>query len=201
LSSYWRGPIVLLWLSLIPLDAGAHADQKIDALAPPDVQVALAKEAAPPEVSGRATIMVLTKHGYEVAAAGSNGFTCLVLHEGPDTLEPTCYDAEGSRTLLKADLFAERLRARGLSEADVRQQIDDGFTAGTFKAPQKPGIVYMLSPRNRVYDADTGTVIAVAGHLMFYAPYATQETIGAGKGAPHVVNPGKPYTVLIVSPR
>jgi hypothetical protein len=161
----------------------------------------MAKEAAPAEVSAGATIMILTKSGYQVASAGGNGFTCVVLYDWPGTLAPTCYDAEGSRTLLVADLYAERLRARGLPEPEVKRQIDDGFTNGRFKAPQRPGIVYMLSARNRVYDPDADKVIAVSGHLMFYAPFATAATIGTGNGAPRIVNPGKPYTLLLVAPQ
>jgi len=212
---YRRAMIVVLLLAVMPVLARAHqspaegvatarrelAPQQIGALTPADVQIAWAREAAPADVSSRATIMVLKKDGYEVAVAGSNGFTCAVLHDWPDTLAPTCYDAEGSRTLLVADLFAERLRARGVSQREVTQQVDDAFASGRLKAPQRPGIVYMLSPRNRVYDPDTDKVIAVSGHLMFYAPYATAETVGTGKGAPHVVNPGKPYTLMLVVPR
>ena len=44
-----------------------------------DAEVALAKSAAPPGISGRATIKVLTPGGFEVAHQGDNGFVCLVM--------------------------------------------------------------------------------------------------------------------------
>jgi hypothetical protein len=35
---------------------------------------------------------------------------------------------------------------------------------------------------------------------MFYAPYATERTIGSGEGAPYIVHPGKPDALMIVVP-
>src|SRR5262249_28822746 len=44
-----------------------------------DTEIALAKSAAPANVSSRATIKVLTPSGYQVAREGDNGFVCMVL--------------------------------------------------------------------------------------------------------------------------
>src|SRR4051812_33283041 len=105
----------VILLSSFALGAICLAQQidKIDAAKPRAEQIHLARSAAPPEVVEHATIMVLGKKGYEVAVKGSNGFTCLVLRERLDTVEPECYDAEGSRTTLQADLFIEEQRAKG----------------------------------------------------------------------------------------
>src|SRR5687768_9445541 len=48
-------------------------------LLPPDAEIALARSAAPAEVSDRATVKVLTRKGYEVAKEGTNGVVCLVM--------------------------------------------------------------------------------------------------------------------------
>jgi hypothetical protein len=173
----------------------------IDASTPRDIQIRLAKSAAPADISDHATLMVLGKNGYETAVSGSNGFTCLVLRQRLDTLEPECYDAEGSRTTLHADLFIEEQRAKGVAEDVIEKAVDAGYQSGRFKAPAKSGIVYMLSPHTRVYDPELKKVIAVSGHLMFYAPYATAQTVGSGKGAPYIANPGKPSALMIVVPR
>src|SRR4051812_7769112 len=104
LSKYRCAVIVVLLLTVMPLLARAQQSpaehvatarrepvlQQIGALTPADVQIAWAREAAPADVSSRATIMVLANDGYKVAVAGSNGFTCAVLHDWPDTLAPTC---------------------------------------------------------------------------------------------------------------
>jgi hypothetical protein len=42
-------------------------------------EIALARTAAPADVSGEATVLVLTPKGYIEAARGTNGFTCLVM--------------------------------------------------------------------------------------------------------------------------
>src|ERR1700735_1907919 len=41
-------------------------------------EIALAKSAAPPSIADKATVLVLTRHGYETAVEGSNGFVCAV---------------------------------------------------------------------------------------------------------------------------
>jgi hypothetical protein len=46
---------------------------------PRDTEVALARSAAPANISGPATIKVLTTSGYQVAHKGDNGFVCMVM--------------------------------------------------------------------------------------------------------------------------
>src|SRR6266511_4764523 len=45
----------------------------------PSAEVALAKSAAPENISDHATIKVLTSSGYQVARQGDNGFVCMVM--------------------------------------------------------------------------------------------------------------------------
>src|SRR5579862_5319362 len=42
----------------------------------PSAEIALAKSAAPPSISDNATVLVLTRKGYQTAVKGSNGFVC-----------------------------------------------------------------------------------------------------------------------------
>src|ERR1700741_2408073 len=42
-------------------------------------EIALARTAAPPSISGAAGVMVLGAKGYETAVVGKNGFACMVL--------------------------------------------------------------------------------------------------------------------------
>jgi hypothetical protein len=177
-----------------------YAAQEIDhvnADTPREIQVRLARSAAPKEVSESADIYVLTRSGYERAIKGSNGFSCLIERERPDTLEP---DAEGTRTTFKVRLFVEKQRAAGMSEEEIERAAKDGYKSGKFQPPSKPGIVYMLSEHNHVLNPETKSVIHFPGHLMFYAPYATEKTIGSGEGAPYIVRPGEPDALLIVVP-
>lgn len=174
--------------------------ERVDGNTPADVQMQLITEAAPPDVVEHATIYILGAGGYQKTRVGTNGFSCLVLRERTDTIEPECYDAEGSATLLKADLYLEQQRAKGRNDEAIKKEIAAGYKSGRFKAPRKPGIVYMLSPHNRVFDPESQKVVSFPGHLMFYAPYATAKTVGAGKGAPYIVHSGEPDALLIVVP-
>jgi hypothetical protein len=176
----------------------------LDASMPRDQQISLALSAGPEEVRSNATVYVLGAKGYEIARQGTNGVSCLVERHfvKPDetTIEPTCYDPEGSRTLLQVDLYAAELRAKGTSEADIKKAIADGYTDGRFKAPSKPGVEYMLSSNNRLGPtADNGT-FHFPPHFMFYAPYATGKDLGFDSAAPFLVQPGKPDARMVVVP-
>jgi hypothetical protein len=132
---------------------------------------------------------------------GTNGFSCIVDREYLTTVEPECFDAEGSRTTLKVRIFQESQRAKGIPDSETQKAIEAGYKSGRFLPPAKPGIVYMLSSHNLVYDPGSNEVVRFPGHLMFYAPYATEKTVGSGKGAPYISHPGKPDALLIVVPR
>ena len=79
-------------------------------------EIALARSAAPDNVSGPATVKVLTPKGFKVVVEGKNGFVCLVLrgwgaptYSPPplreyvyvaDLRAPICFDAISSRTMM-----------------------------------------------------------------------------------------------------
>ena len=144
-----------------------------------------AMSAAPRKVAQRATIVAMGADGkMRTLRKGSNGFTCAVERERVETMEPECYDREGSGTTFQVRKFVEQQRAAGVSEEKIEKAVAAGYKTGRFKAPTKPGIVYMMSDSNHVFDPDSKKVIHFPGHLMFYAPYATAETVGSGEGAP-----------------
>ena len=171
----------------------------IDATTPVAVQIALAESAGPP-VAADAAIYVLGPKGYTRARKGKNGFTCLVSRQRPDTMEPECFDGEGTATVVPVRMFIEQQRAAGTAEARIAALVEEGYEQGRFTAPRKPGLVYMLSDHNYVYDPERKAVIHFPGHLMFYAPYATQKDVGTGPGAPYIVAPGTPHALMIVVP-
>src|SRR5262245_27144749 len=85
-------------------------------LMPQDVEVALAKSAAPDNISGHATIKVLTTTGFQVVHDGDNGFICMVMRGSsaptytpaqirnlvydPKLRAPICFNPEASRTVM-----------------------------------------------------------------------------------------------------
>ena len=170
---------------------------------PREERIKLAESAAPPEISGKATVYVLERAGYEKVREGSNGFTCFVDRQSPLNLEPTCFDSEGSATTLQSRLFAEQQRAAGKTEQQITAEIEQGYKTGKFKAPQKPGIVYMLSDAGYLLNPATNQLVHIPPHLMFYAPYATDRDLGsppAAKGMPRLIRAGQPDAVIVVMP-
>ena len=164
-------------------------------------KIKLAESAAPPEISGKATVYVLERNGYIKAREGSNGFSCFVDRQTPWNSEPTCFDAEGTATTLPTRLFAEEERAKGQGEDAIAAEISDGYKKGRFKAPGKPGIVYMLS--DSVFLLVNNKIVHAPPHLMFYAPYATDKDIGSPPpdvSMPRVIRAGQPDAYIIVFP-
>jgi hypothetical protein len=195
-------PLVSLGLLLSGSVDGAAlaAVRKIDAQTPPEVQMALALAAGPP-VADKATVYVLGPKGYSRLKEGANGFSCIVQRQRLDEIAPQCFDAEGSATTLRVMLFVEEQRALGVKDSEIEKAVAAGYQAGRFKPPSKPGLVYMLSPYNYLWDPDGKKIVHFPGHLMFYAPYATSREVGSGPDAPYVVNPGKADALMIVIPR
>ena len=169
--------------STVAIQAVAQELPKVyDASMPREQQIALAESAAPAEVSSKATVYVLGSKGYEKAREGTNGFSCVVsrhfVKPTETTIEPQCFDAEGSRTLLPVYLHGEELRTNGKSEAEIKADIASGYKEGRYQYPSKPGFLYMMSSQNRLSAIpDHGTGI-FPPHLMFYAPNMTTKDIG-----------------------
>jgi hypothetical protein len=197
-------PAAFLLLAGNPVTFG-HADMPkpaYDFSLPREDRIKLAESAAPPEISGKATVYLLERSGYVKVRDGTNGFSCFVDRQTPWNSEPTCFDAEGTATTLQTRLFAEAERAKGKSEEQIKSQIAGGYKSGRFKAPSKPGIVYMMSDSVFILVSEN-QMVHVPPHLMFYAPYATDKDIGSPSPAanmPHLIRAGQPDAYIIVIP-
>jgi hypothetical protein len=205
----WRHAVVTalsIGILLITLAARGMAQElpKVyDASVPRERQIALAMSAAPAEVSSKATVYILGLKGYEKVREGTNGFSCYVgrsfLKPTETTVEPTCFDAEGSRTTLIRRMHMEELRAEGKSEAEIKADIANGYKEGRFKDPSKPGFRYMMSSENRL----GGTGI-FPPHLMFYAPNMTTKDMGFDSQPQldylGMTHPGAPDNLILVVP-
>src|SRR6202167_3269260 len=179
-----------------------------DASVPRERQSALAESAAPAEVSSKATVYILGLKGDEKVREGSNGFSCFVgrhfVKPTETTVEPMCFDAEGSRTLLLVYLHGEELRTRGRSEADIKADVANGYKEGRFKYPSKPGFLYMMSSENRLGPTSENGTASFPPHLMFYAPNMTTKDIGFDSEPKlsylGMTNPGAGHNLIVVLP-
>ena len=187
----------------IPFD---QLPKVFDASMPRDQQISIALSASPEEVRDKATVYVLGPKGYEKAREGTNGVTCLVSRHfatpTETTIEPMCYDPEGSQTLLLVDLYNEEFRSKGTSEAEIKTAVANGYKTGRFKAPSKPGIRYMLSSDNRLGPTPDHRTVQSPPHFMFYAPYMTGKDLGfdSDSVAAFLQQPGTPGATIIVFP-
>lgn len=170
-------------------------------LLPRDREVALARSAAPPAVSRDATIMVLTARGFEIGVRGGD-VTCAVNRSHPESLEPHCFDAEGSATVLPMELRRTELLVAGRSGDEIEREIAAGLLSGKYRLPRRPAMSYMMSSEQVLYDDDGRRVGQWKPHLMIYYPYLTPADLGLA-GAPStdaamVVDDGKAVSNIMI---
>jgi len=184
--------------------SAAHAASPYPAMAPVDQymtpraeEIALAKSAAPPSISDKATIMVLTPHGYETAIKGSNGFVCAVERAwmsqydfpqfwNPHMRGPLCYNPAAVRTILPYTIKRTELVLAGKSKEEMSAAIKDGIAKHELPPLEAGAMTYMMSRQQYLNDGARNWV----PHLMFYFPRAEGASWGADlPGAPPMLNP------------
>ncbi|HTF45199.1 MAG TPA: DUF6596 domain-containing protein [Terriglobales bacterium] len=87
-----------------------------------------------------------------------NGFTAIVQHLFPTSVEPPCMNAEATRTHLPQVLKVAELRTQGKNFEEIKSFMDDGFAKGIFELPSRTSVDYMLSAEN-VVPNDKGVVL------------------------------------------
>lgn len=184
------------------LGAQAPAARVLPKLLPESEEIALALEAALPNVSRDATVYVFRRGGHVVARQGTNGFACLVSRDHPESLYPICYDPEAARTVLPVQIKQQQLREQGRSDEDIAREIAASYASGTFQPPTRAAMAYMMSPRQVIYASPNGPRVGqYKPHLMLYVPYATRATFGLDRSLDKhafLVAEGTPRTHLII---
>jgi hypothetical protein len=167
-----------------------------------DFEIALARSAAPKEVSAGAEIYVLTERGYDVAVPGTNGNACLVSRSWPESLEPQCFDPEAVQTVLQTELRRGAMLQSGASMETINREIEDGLRKGAFRVPSRPAMTYMMSSAQLLYNDEGKRVGAWQPHLMIFYPNLTSEQLGLGRtpnpAAAIVVDPGQPLANIMI---
>jgi hypothetical protein len=155
---------------------------------PATLEAQFALSAVPPRLRDQATVYLLDpSKGYHRARQGTSGVTCIVQRTvweladfRNDIYIPLCYDAVGTKTYLKVIMDAAALRAQGMGPAALKVEIEKRFKNKTYKVPEKPGVSYMVAPLQRTIAPPDKRVHTISlPHVMFYAPYVTNEDIGA----------------------
>lgn len=165
---------------------------------PRELEIELALNAAPKHLRDGASVLVLDRTGFVLARSGANAFTCLVSRRGGDVF-PVCWDAEGVGSLLRVELDAAKLRLNGTTSTEIEKTIAEGFKQGSYRAPAKTGLAYMLSPlRYRIDEQGRATRSTSLPHIMFYGPYLTDADVGGLRGSQVFMNKVGPDGMIIV---
>lgn len=176
--------ISLIGISALPSQATETTIEQM----PAKLEAQYALSALPPALRDQAAVFLLDpRKGYRLSRQGTSGVTCIVERTAweladfrNDIYIPLCYDAVGTKTYLKVIMDAAALRAQGMSPAALKAEIEKRYRDKTYKAPAKAGLSYMVAPIFRTVGPPDMAVHTMAmPHLMFYAPYITNEDIGA----------------------
>src|SRR5499427_10389176 len=112
-------------------------------LMPQANEIALAKSAAPANISGRATIKVLTRSGYEVAQKGDNGSVCMVMRGfsaptytpapfrdlvyDPSVRAPICFNPQAVREVLPYYELRTKLAMQGKDPEEITKSVEAAY--------------------------------------------------------------------------
>ncbi len=176
----------------------------------PEAEIALARSAAPDNVSAHATVKILTNSGYKEAVKGDNGFTCIVMRgwsvpfiRKPEYYgkmrAPICYDPVASRTVLPYQELCAKLGLEGKDVETINREVAMAYALGQLPKMETAAFAYMFSA-----DQDLGVK---AGHwhphMMVYAPYYTNAMLGDNDPAALApfVSPdaGTPFAIVIIA--
>jgi len=196
------------------LAQGAGYPPLSEYLMEPTAEIALARSAAPVNVSEHATIKVFTPTGYETAVQGDNGFVCIVMRSwGAATFTPSatrdlvyysklrapiCFDPVASRTVLPAQELRAKLGIEGKDPEAIANRVARAYASGELPKMESVAFAYMWSA-----DSNLGPGVgAWHPHMMIYAPYYTNAMLGGNKcGGPVpcvLDDAGTPFTVVVI---
>jgi len=174
-----------------------------------DAEIALARSAAPPSVSGDAEVLVLGPQGYVSAAPGKNGFVCVVsrawfsgFHDdgfwNPKERGPICYNPEAARSVLPTFLTRTTWALSGVSLPEMLKRTQAAMAAGKIPVPETGSMTFMLSKGGYLGDAVGGPWHP---HIMFYMPPIPTTDWGADLPGTRVFSTAAdvdPYTMFYI---
>jgi hypothetical protein len=178
-------------------------------LMPPAAEIALARSAAPAAISDKATVLTLDSHGYQTAARGTNGFTCLVERSwmspfdspdfwNPKIRGPVCYNPTASTAVLAYTLRRTKLALAGDSREKILDEVRTAVARHELPSPEPGAMSFMMSKDGYLSDADGHW----HSHLMFHVPKVAAASWGANlPGSPVVLDireVPEPQTIFMV---
>ena len=140
-----------------------------------DAEIALASSAAPEAISRDASVVVLTRHGYETAVEGKNGWVCwvgrswLAMFDHPEFWNPKvraadCYNPPTARSVLPYVYKRTELILAGHSKAKVIAALKAAIDKRELPSLEPGTISYMMSKSSYLTDSGGHNM----PHVMFY---------------------------------
>ena len=180
----------------------------------PEAEVALARSAAPANISERATIKVLATSGYQVAREGDNGFVCMVMRGwsaptytpaqfrdlvyDPKVHAPICFNPAASRTVMPYYELRSKLAMESKTPEQIAEDLQAAYVKG--KLPKREGVSFAY-----MWSADQYLASGVGHwhpHMMVFAPYYENSMLGGNPfGAPLPLvtdDAGTPFAVVVI---
>lgn len=138
-------------------------------------EIALARTAAPSNISDSATVLVLTRTGFVEGVRGTNGFTCMVQRSFfagfddpnfwyPANRSPVCINPPAVRSIEPEILKRAEWIMAGVSPKDIAARTKQAYASHTFPMPAPGAMAYMLSPKQILAPTNPHWM----PHLMFY---------------------------------
>lgn len=149
-------------------------------------EISLARSAAPAAISKDATVLVLTRTGYETAVKGTNGFVCYVgrgFGGAPDwperwdskILAAACDNPPAVPTMTALLKLRTALTLAGKTDAQIMDRIKAALRTREIPPLTAGAMCYMMS-KNAYLSAQGEHNMA---HVMFYVPTKDGTTWGA----------------------
>jgi hypothetical protein len=179
-----------------------------------DAEIALARSAAPANISGGATIKVLTKSGYQVVREGDNGFVCMVMRgwtaptytpaQFRDIVydatvhAPICFNPQASRIVMPYYELRSKLGMEGKTPDQIAEALQAAYVKGALPKRDEVSFAYMWSA-----DQHLGPGIGHwHPHMMVFSPYYENSMLGGNEfGAPIPIvsdDAGTPFAVVLI---
>jgi hypothetical protein len=149
-------------------------------------EIALARSAAPDSISRDAAVLVLTRHGYETAVEGRNGWVCWVgrgwmaMFDHPEfwsskVRAADCLNPPAARSLLPYAYKRTELLLAGHSKEEVIAAIKSAIDKKELPALELGTVSYMMSKSSYLTDNGHHNV----PHIMFFQSARDGEAWGA----------------------
>ena len=204
--------LLALLVLVVLLDPTSQAQKEVEKAAYPlmaplaqylmsdqNSEIALARSAAPPSVSGGAEVMVLRPNGYTTAVKGTNGFLCIVERSwgaatddpefwNPKVRAPICFNPPAAATFVPIFLMKTKLVMAGKSKTEIVEATASALDKKELPTLQPGAMCYMQSKQQYLNDRGKSW----HPHLMFLVSGDVAKSWGADLPGSPVISADDP---------